>query len=505
MSYLKEQKPSDSKWVFKINRNSDGSINRHKSRLVAKGYIQRHGIDFEEVFAPVARIETVRFIIGLAASNGWEIHHLDVKTAFLHGELKEDVYVKQPEGFVIEGSENKVYKLKKALYGLRQAPRVWNEKLNNVLERLKFTKCSKEPSLYHKRRGGNLRLVAVYVDDLLVTESSLELIVEFKKEMSKVFEMSDLGLLSYYLGIEVLQHKDGITLRQERYANRIFQETGMEESNLVHIPMDAGLVMSKAQDEASVDETEFRKNIGCLRYLLHTRPDLAFSVGMLSRYMHQPKSSHAVALKQVLRYLKRTTSYGLTFKRASKMELVGYCDSSHNIDEDDGRSTTWHIFYLNNCPITWCSQKQETVALSSCEAEFMAATEAAKQAIWLQELLEEITETACDWVKICIDNKSAIALTKNPVFHGRSKHIHKRYHFIRECVENNQVDVQHVPRVDQKADILTKALGRTKFKEMRELVGVQDVASFKIKGKNVGDNHEALRQQLILILREIGL
>ena len=182
------------------------------------------------------------------------------------------------------------------------------------------------------------------------------------------------------------------------------------------------------------------------------------------------------------------------------MELVGFSDSSHNIDEDDGRSTTGHVFYLNKCPITWCSQKQETVALSSYEAEFMTATEAAKQAIWLQELMEEITEKSCKKVMICIDNKSAIALTKNPVFHGRSKHIHKRYHFIRECVENEQVEVQHVPGVEQRADILTKALGRIKFKEMRELVGVQDIVNFKFKGENVGDKHE-----VIPILMSLGL
>ena len=477
------------KWVFKVKRNSDGSINKYKSRLVAKGYIQRHGVDFEEVFAPVARIETVRFIIALAASRGWRIHHLDVKTAFLNGDLKETVYVSQPEGFKVEGSEDKVYKLEKALYGLRQAPRAWNEKLNQVLEKLLFVRCSKEPSLYRKKIDNDHLLVAVYVDDLLVCGSSSIMISVFKAEMAGNFEMSDLGLLTYYLGIEVTQTDEGITLTQERYAKKILSETGMEECNAVHIPMEFGLKLSKAETEQSVDEKEYRRSIGCLRYLLHTRPDLSYSVGLLSRYMHCPKVSHAAALKQVLRYLKGTLSLGLVFQRAEGVELLGYSDSSHNIGEDDGRSTTGHIFYLNACPITWCSQKQETVALSSCEAECMAATEAAKQAIWLQELLEEVTENEVQKVMIRIDNKSAIALTKNPVFHGRSKHIHKRYHFIRECVENEQVDVQHIPGTEQKADILTKALGRIKFKEMRELVGIQDLAkvNFKFKGENVGD------------------
>ncbi|CAA7037483.1 unnamed protein product [Microthlaspi erraticum] len=198
------------KWVFKIKRNSDGSLNKHKSRLVAKGYVQKFGVDFEEVFAPVARIKTIRFLIALAASNGWEIHHLDEEEHIL--------------------------------------------------------------------------LVAVYVDDLLVTGSSLEMIIEFKRGMSANFEMSDLGKLTYYLVIEVYQHEDGITLKQERYARKILEETGMKDCNAVHAPMDLGLKLSKGQGERRIDETEYRRNIGCLRYLLHTRPDLAYCVGVLSRY-----------------------------------------------------------------------------------------------------------------------------------------------------------------------------------------------------------------------------
>lgn len=200
----------------------------------------------------------------------------------------------------------------------------------------------------------------------------------------------------------------------------------MEDCNAIQAPMEFGLKLSKAEDEQEVDEKSYRRMIGCLTYLLHTRPDLSFSVGILSRYMHKPETSHAAALEQILRYLKGTLSYGLFFKQMVKSKLVGYSGSSHNIDEDDGRSTTGHVFYLNACPISWCSQKHEMVALSSCEAEFVAATEAGKQAIWLQELLEEVTGEPCGKVMIKIDNKSAITLTKNPVFHGRNKHIHKR-------------------------------------------------------------------------------
>ena len=325
----------------------------------------------------MAHIETIPLLISLAASRGWEIHHLDVKTAFLHGELKETVYVTQPEGFIIKRSEEKVYKLKKALHGLRQALRVWNNKLNQILKELQFTKCSKEPSVYRKEVNGGLLLLAVYVDDLFVTGTSADMIKEFKKEISSKFEMSDLWKLSYYLGIEIHQHEEGITLDQRRYASRILEEAGMKNCNSCHIPMEAGLKLSKALKEEEIDATGYRRNFRCLCYLLHTRPDLSYCVGVLNRYMQAPRASHVVAMKQCLRYLQGTTSYGITFTRGrpKPMKLIGYSDSSHNVDEDDGRSTTGHIFYIGESPITWCSQKQEKVALSSCEAEFMAGTE----------------------------------------------------------------------------------------------------------------------------------
>ena len=320
--------------------------------MVAKGYIQRHGIDFDEVFAAVARIETVCFLLALAAAKGWQVHHLDVKTAFLHEDLKEDIYVCQPEGFEVTGQKNKVYKLRKAFYGLLQAPRAWNEKLNKVLSELRFERCSKEPALYRRVDKEHLLLVAVYVDDLLVTGTSLEMIDEFKKGMATKFEMSDLGKLTYYLGIEVDQHSEGITLRQERYANKILDETGMQDCNAVYVPFDPSLKFSKAHEESSVNEKDYRRTIGCLRYLLHMRPDPSFAVGVMSRYMQAPKTSHAAAIKQILRYLKGSLTYGLTFKCAAEVRLIGYSDASHSVDEDDGCSTTGHVFYLLNSPIT---------------------------------------------------------------------------------------------------------------------------------------------------------
>ncbi|XP_019094578.1 PREDICTED: uncharacterized protein LOC109129969 [Camelina sativa] len=353
---------------------------------------------------------------------------------------------------------------------------------------MRFIKCSKENSVYRKEEGGTLLIVAIYVDDLFVTGNTLKVISDFKAGMSSKFEMSDLGRLTYYLGIEVLQVEDGIEIKQEGYARRILREAGLETCNSTQEPMEFGLLVSKAQEEIEIDTKKYRRNVGCLQYLLHTRPDLAFSAGVTSRYMHSPRKSHGEVMKHILRYLIGTIGFGLKFNRGGSKKIVGFSDSSHNIDPDDGRSTTGHMFYFGSSPITWCSQKQNTIALSSCEAEFMASTEAAKQAIWLQDLLSEITRWKTEQITIHIDNKSAIELTKNPVFHGRSKHIHKRYHFIRECIENEVVDVEHVPGVEQRADILTKALARLKFKEMRSLLGVQYLTkkNLKLKGVNVG-------------------
>lgn len=463
------------KWLYKAKRNADGSIYRYKARLVAKGYAQKPGIDFDEVFAPVARIETIRFLIAHAAMKGWEIHHLDVKTAFLNGDLEEEIYVNQPEGFEKTQESHKVYKLQRSLYGLRQSPRAWNIKLDGMLKQLKFQKCTKEQSVYKRQIGDSFLIIAVYVDDLFVTGSSISIIHEFKMEMEKRFEMTNLGKLTYYLGIEVSQGIEGIKIKQEAYALKVLKAMGMHDCNPVHVPMDPNVKYSKAEDEPETDDTDYRKVVGCLRYLTHSRPDLSYSVGIVSRYMQSPRESHAAAIKQILRYVKGTVKYGIVYPRKSSNKIHGYSDSSFNIDQDDGRSTTGHVFYYGVAPITWCSQKQGTVALSSCEAEYMAASAATCQAMWLRETISEITGDAVQKVILKVDNTSAIALVKNPVFHDRSKHIKSRFHYIRERVGDNEIVVEHISGKEQRADILTKALAKIKFKEMRELLGMKEL------------------------------
>jgi hypothetical protein len=283
--------------VFNLKRNAEGEVVKHKARLVAKGYVQKQGIDFEEVFAPMARLDTVRLILAIAANKGWQVHHLDVKTAFLNGELEEEVYVSQPDGFLEKGKEKHVLKLSKALYGLRQAPRAWNIKLDKSLRSLKFTKCPSEPAVYTRGTGKNAVVIGVYVDDLIVTGSDPAEILKFKREMTTQFEMSDMGLLSYYLGIEVDQQQDFIAIKQSIYARKILNQFGMGDCNPTKIPMSPGSRLDEDKSGEPVNETEYRRMVGCLRYLLHTRPDLAFSVGMISRFMKRPTVQHLQAVK----------------------------------------------------------------------------------------------------------------------------------------------------------------------------------------------------------------
>ena len=470
------------KWVFKLKRDERGDIVKHKARLVAKGYVQRQGIDFEEVFAPVARMESVRLVLAVAAHNGWLVHHMDVKSAFLNGELAEEVYVTQPPGFSAEGKEHMVLKLNKALYGLRQAPRAWNAKLDTSLTELGFRRCKSEHGLYTRVRGGSRLVVGVYVDDLLIVGESAPEIEVFKTEMKTAFRMSDLGVLSYYLGIEVKQGRWGIQLCQSAYAVKLLEKAGMGSCNGCATPMETRLKLSKKSTTSPVDPTQYRSLIGSLRYLLHTRPELSFSVGYLSRFMEEPRQEHMAALKHLLRHVAATIEYGIQYRRdTGELVLEGYSDSDMGGDIDDRKSTTGVIFFLGGNPVSWLSQKQRVVAQSSCEAEYMAAAAAACQAVWLRRVLEEITGIRVAAPIIKVDNQAAIALAKNPVLHDRSKHIDVKFHFTRECLERGDIELAHTGTAEQLADVLTKPLGKHRFEELREKIGVMKMQQIKSK------------------------
>nr|GEV84677.1 ribonuclease H-like domain, reverse transcriptase, RNA-dependent DNA polymerase [Tanacetum cinerariifolium] len=289
--------------------------------------------------------------------------------------------------------------------------------------------------------------------------------------------MSNLGLLAYYLGIEVTQTNGDVSIKQSAYANKILKEAGMIDCNETLILMDPGTRLTKVTEGTMVNSTEYRSLIGCLRYLLHTRPNLIYSVGLLSRFMQEPREQHMKAIRHVLRYVKGTKDYGITYKHNGGNKIHGYSDSSYGVNTQEGKGTTGIIFYYGESLISWSTHKQATVALLSCESEFIAATTTATHALWLKRLLSKLTNSEEDKVTIRVDNKSAIALMKNPVFHEKRKHIDTKYHFIRECVEREDIQVEFVSEEYQRADILKKALSKIRFLTMRQLIGLENLRS----------------------------
>ncbi|KAM2065116.1 hypothetical protein EV1_027912 [Malus domestica] len=397
---------------------------------------------------------------------------MDVKSAFLNGILAEEVYIQQPSGYEIKGHENKVLKLKKALYGLKQAPRAWNSPIDKYFQENNFTKCPHEHALYVKVKDEDILIVCLYVDDLIFTGSDPSIFEEFKRVMTKEFEMTDIGLMAYYLGIEVKQNEEGIFISQESYVKEILKKFKMDDCKPISTPMECGVKLTKHDEGERVDPTFFKSLVGSLRYLTCTRPDILYAVGLVSRYMENPTTTHLKTAKRIIRYLKGTVNFGLLYSSSSNYKLVGYSDSDWAGDSDDRKSTTGFVFFMGDTAFTWMSKKQQIVTLSTCEAEYVAATSCVCHAIWLRNLLKELSTPQEGPTEIYVDNKSAIALAKNPVFHDRSKHIDIRYHYIRECIARKDVQVEYVKSQDQVADIFTKPLKQEDFIRLRNSIGV---------------------------------
>lgn len=460
------------KWVFRTKLNADGSINKHKARLVVKGYAQVFGVDFSETFAPVARLDTIRLVLALAAQKGWKVFQLDVKSAFLNGYLQEEIYVEQPEGFAVKGQEDKVYLLKKALYGLKQAPRAWYSRIDEYLLSVGFIKSLSESTLYVKCLNSEILIVSLYVDDLLVTGSNIVFVEEFKQNMMKVFEMTDCGEMAFFLGMEVKQNEKGIFISQKKYAKEILKKFQMENCKAVSTPMFHKLKLCKEDGAENVNETDFRSLVGCLMYLTATRPYILHAVSVLSRFLHCAKEVHLQAAKRVLRYIKGTFDYGVWFNYIQEFNLHGFSDSDWGGSLDDMKSTSGYCFTFGSGVFSWTSKKQDIVAQSTAEAEFIAATAAVNQALWLRKILADLQMAQTDSTKVFVDNQAAIAISNNSVFHGKTKHFNIKLYFLREVQKEGEVLLQHCKTEDQLVDIFTKALSKGRFENLREKLGV---------------------------------
>ncbi|KAF5819826.1 putative RNA-directed DNA polymerase [Helianthus annuus] len=471
------RKPIGCKWVFKIKYKSTGEIERYKARLVAKGYSQKEGIDFEETFSPVVKMVTVRCIISLAVEKNWPLYQLDINNAFLYGDLKEDIYMSLPEGYYSK-DESKVCKLVKSLYGLKQAPRMWNEKLVRVLIDFGFKQSKCDHSLFIKSTNSVFLVLLVYVDDIVLTGNDISEIDKVKKLLQSKFLIKDLGLLKYFLGIEVIRSSQGICLSQRKYCLDLLAEFGLTGCKPVNTPIEQNysVVSScKQNDEPLLDITGYQKLIGKLIYLSHTRPDISYSVQFLSQFMHKPSKSHLQIALRLLRYLKKSPGKGILFTKGTSFDLTAYADSDWGKCVETRRSVTGFCIFLGNSLVSWKSKKQNTVSRSSAEAEYRAMCSATCEIMWLANILKELNIQIELPISLFCDNSAAISITANPVFHDRTKHFEIDLFFLREKIASGFLKVISTVSKDQLADVFTKGLLVNQHEKMCNLLNLYDV------------------------------
>lgn len=461
------------KWVFKIKKDIQGN-ERHKARLVARGFSQSYGFDYFETFSPVARISTIRLLIALSAQLNLLIEHFDVVTAFLHGDLSEKVYMSLPEGFDSQDKTGKICLLKKAIYGLKQSSRAWNSKVNNVLLDIGYKKSKNEPCLFYNINKDSIVIIILYVDDFFVFHNNCAKKEILFNKLKEKFHIKDLGNAQQILGMKIYRENGKIYLNQCEYIASFLKKFGFLDAKGVSTPLEHNLHFKKCSDDLSDLSVPYQNVIGCLMYLaVTTRPDIAHTVSVLSQFNVAHNAEHWNGVKRLIRYIKSTMNLGISFDKTDNFSLEGFSDASWGDDPEDRKSYTGFVFKLAKGPISWESRKQKTVALSSSEAEYIAASDACKEAVYLGRLLCEIyKEQKKDAIVLHVDNQSAIKIAENPMYHGRTKHIGIRYHFIREIVAEGKVCLSYLPTEYMVADVLTKGLSKVKHSKCLDGLGM---------------------------------
>lgn len=460
-----------SKWVFKIKTNVDGSIQRYKARVVAQGFSQKFGTDYNEIFAPVVRQATFRTLLSVAAKEKLLVEHLDAKTAFLNGNLEETIYMKQPPGFN-NGETGQVCLLKKSLYGLKQAARAWNDAIHEVLITAGFTQSKTDQCLYSKYINGSWCYVLIYVDDITVACNTKKQVKIIESILSSKFEMQNLGEIKHYLGIEVTRDSDGnFELCQSNYIEQIALKFGLQGAKEAKTPMDVSYYKSSSDSSAQLIKNEdYQRLIGCLLYVsVNSRPDIAASISILAQKVSNPTQDDWNQLKRVVKYLKATASLRLRLSNvATKVtDLIGYADANWAEDRDSRKSNSGYTFFYNGGLINWSCRKQSCVSLSSTEAEFIALSDACQEAVWLQRLLKDMHQNIILPTVINEDNQSCLKIVKEEKFSNRTKHIDTKLHFVKDYIDKNLIQCKYCPTEEMIADLFTKPLPVSKHINLR--------------------------------------
>nr|ABF97883.1 retrotransposon protein, putative, unclassified [Oryza sativa Japonica Group] len=464
------------KWVFRNKQDENGLVVRNKARLVAQGFTQVEGLDFGETFAPVTRLEAIRIFLAFASCFDIKLFQMDVKSAFLNGEIAELVFVEQPPGFEDPKYPNHVYKLSKAFYGLKQAPRAWYERLKDFLLSKDFKIGKVDTTLFTKIIGDDFFVCQIYVDDIIFGSTNEVFCKEFGDMMSREFEMSMIGELSFFLGLQIKQLKDGTFVSQTKYIKDLLKRFGLEDAKPTKTPMATNRHLDLDEGGKPVDLKLYCSMIGSLLYLTASRPDIMFSVYMCARFQATPKECHLVAVKRIPRYLKHSSTIGLWYPKCAKFKLVGYFDSDYAGCKVDRKSTSDSCQMLGRSLVSWSSKKQNSVALSTAEAEYVSAGSCCAQLLWMKQTLLDYGISFTKTPLLC-DNDSAIKIANNPVQHSRTKHIDIRHHFLRDHVDKCDIVISHIRTENQLADIFTKPLDETRFCKLRNELNVIDFSN----------------------------
>ncbi len=471
------------KWTFRVKLDSKGEVSRFKARYVAKGYSQIPGRDFFETYAPTARLSTVRALFATAAQFDYELWQMDVKTAYLNAEIEEEVYLDQPEGYEErDGDDNRLYcRLKKTIYGLRQAGRNWNSMITEFMESVGFVKSLADQCLFIKRDGDSISYVTIWVDDIIVCGSNKRQVCEFKEAINSKFKITECKLLEWFLGMHVEQSRYQVSVDQTTYIKSILRKFGMTDCKPSKTPgIDKQKLTRAMCPEAGTAEQEeaqkfdYRGVIGSVMHLcVSTRPDLAFICSSLSQFLENPGREHIMAAKHVLRYLQETKFQKLVYRLdETGIKLLGFSDADWAGNVDNRKSTSGYCYFLQgkSAAISWSSKLQKTVALSTAEAEFHSLSTAAQECRHLQHLLEDMNMGQQLPTYIMADNQACIAMSKNPVQQHKTKHVAMRLHFVRDLIKQGQISLKYLPTDQMPADILTKCLGKLKTDTFRNLL-----------------------------------